>query len=126
MYLKDGEFDYEDITYEYKKDGGPKNITKEKSVSVTDFSFHVEYMYNSKTYTYLTRDPEHVFPPPRVKTSFRIPIQEAFVFDKKGVPIYNATDILKMYEGPHIDFHGETLFLRELNLDDEYEKSEIT
>jgi hypothetical protein len=118
VYLKEGETESEDITYEYKKDGGgAAGILKEKSQDVTDFFFHIEYTYNSKTYMYLTRDPKHVFPPPRVETSFRLPIQEAFVLDTDGAPVYNVTDVLKMYEGPRVDFHGEDLFLRDLNLE---------
>jgi len=120
LYTRDEEYDCEDITCEYKNEGA-KGVLCEKSSDVTDFFFHVEYVYNSKNYVYLTRDPDHVFPPQKVRTSFRLPIKEAFVLDKDGAPVYNVTDILKMYEGPHVDFHGETLFLRDLNLDDEEE-----
>jgi hypothetical protein len=120
FYTRDEESDYEDITYEYKKEG-VKGVMREKSSDVADFFFHVEYVYNSKNYVYLTRDQDHVFPPLKAKTSFRLPIKEAFVIDKDGAPVYNVTDVLKMYEGPHVDFHGETLFLRDLNLDDEEE-----
>jgi len=119
LYVKNGESDCEDITEEYRKEKGPESIMKEKSKDVTDFFFHVEYVYNSKVYVYLTRDPNHVFPPPKVKTSFRLPIKEAFIIDEESVPLYNVTAILKRYEGPHADFHGETLFLRDLNLDEE-------
>ena len=110
---KGADQDVEDVTQEYRK-GGPNQIMNEKSTEVVDFFFRVKYLYNSKQYFYITRSATHVFPPLVPKMAFRLPIKEAFLLDSDNVPMYNITDEIKMYEGPHYDFHGETVSLRDM------------
>ena len=119
IYFKNGEEYVEDITYEYRKDG-PVNIMKEKSSKVVDFLFQIEYLYNSKSYIYATRNPNHVFPPIKGEMKFSLPVNEAFILDSDNVPIYNITKYIKMYEGPHLDFHNETIFIRDMWLTTHY------
>lgn len=103
----------EDITYEYKQDG-PVTVMREKAAEVTDFVFHVTYTFNAKDYVYVTRNPNHVFPPPKTPLLFRVPIKDAFLLDAYGVPVYNVTRDMTMYEGPHTNFHGETIQFRDI------------
>jgi len=109
--------DYEDVTLEYRI-GGAKNVLKDMSPDVTDYFFEILYKVHSKEYVYLTRNPDHVFPPPRPQLSFRLPVQEAFLIDSKGVAVFNITKQVKLYEGPNLDFHGETIRLRDLDIDE--------
>jgi len=114
VYTKEGaEQDTEDVTQEYRR-GGPKQIMNEKSTDVVDFYFRVKYLYNSKQYFYITRSATHVFPPLAPKMTFRLPIKEAFMLDIDNVPMYNITDDIKMYEGPHYDFNNETVLLSDM------------
>ena len=78
--------DYEDVTLEYRI-GGAKHVLKDVSPEVTDYFFEILYKVNSKEYVYLTRNPDHVFPPPRPNMSFRLPVQEAFLMAEPEVPI---------------------------------------
>ena len=111
VYIRDGaDQDVEDVTQEYRR-GGAKQIMNEKSTDVVDFYFRVKYLYNSRQYLYITRNATHVFPPLVPKMTFRLPIKEAFLLDSDNVPMYNITDEIKMYEGPHCDFHDETIQL---------------
>ena len=112
IYIRDGEEQIENITREYRK-YGPIKIIEEKSKEVTDFLFQIEYLYNSKSYVYLTRNPTHVFPPLKREMKFSLPVNEAFILDSDNVPMYNITQYIKMYEGPHFDFHGETILLKD-------------
>ena len=110
VYIREGaDQDVEDVTQEYRQSRGPKQIMNEKSTDVVDFYFRVMYLYNSRKYLYTTRNAEHVFPPLVPKMTFRLPIKEAFLLDSDDVPMYNITNEIKMYEGPHCDFHGETI-----------------
>ena len=115
VYTRDGEVDESDMTVEYKM-YGPKAVLKDTSPDVTDTLFEIEYTYNFKKYVMLTRRPDHVFPPIQGETSFRVPIQEAYLLDTGGAPIENVTKDLKMYEGPNLDFHGETILAKDLKL----------
>lgn len=117
VYVRDGKQDTEDVTLEYTMDGA-QGAMKDMSKDVTDFFFEVYYRFNNASYVYVTRDPNHVFPPPKPAMSFRVPVKEAFLLDSHGVAMYNVTQDIKMYEGPNCDFHGETLHLRDLNLNE--------
>jgi hypothetical protein len=117
-YIRNGEVDTEDITKEYRESGS-KSIMSEKSTEITEFLFRVKYLYNSTSYMYVTRNPDHVFPPPKPKLSFRLPIKEVFLLDSDDVPMYNITDDIRMYEGPYSDFHGETVSFRDMQIDEE-------
>jgi len=117
-YTRNGELDTEDITKEYRKNG-PKDVMTEKSSEITEFLFRVKYLYNSTSYMYVTRNPDHVFPPPKPKLSFRLPIKEVFLLDSDDVPMYNITDDMRMYEGPYFDFHGETVSFCDMQIDEE-------
>jgi hypothetical protein len=115
VYSREDEIDESDMTVEYKM-YGPEGVLKDTSPDVTDAFFEIEYTYNFKKYIMLTRRPDHVFPPVQAETSFRVPIQDAFLLDAEDVPIENVTTRLKMYEGPNLDFHGETIFTKDLKL----------
>lgn len=113
VYVRDGEQDESDMTVEYKV-GGAKYVLEDLSDEVTDFFFEVHY----DKYVYLTRDPNHTFPPKKPPMSFRVPIKEAFLLDSEGVAMTNITGELKKYEGPNCDFHGETIWLRDLDINE--------
>ena len=119
IYIQDGIKLIDDITYEYRK--GQKII---KSPEIIDFLFRVKYFYNNKEYLYLTRNINHVFPPVKKGMSFSLPIKEALILDANNVPIYNVTKHVKMYEGPFGDFHGETILLRDIEI--EFPKIRLT
>jgi hypothetical protein len=112
IYTRDDERDIEDITREYRKNGAV-NIIKDKAQEVTEFLFKIEYFYNSKTYIFLTKNPEHVFPPKR-EMRFTLQVTEASMLDSYGVPLFSMIEHIKKYEGPHFDFHGETILLSDL------------
>jgi len=118
VYMRNEEWDTDDITHEYRK-GGSKEVMSQKSMDVIDFYFKIKYLYNSKQYYFMSRDPDHVFPPPAPKMAFRLPIKEAFLLDSDNVPMHNVTHEIKMYEGPHYDFHSQTISLHDMSLDDE-------
>jgi hypothetical protein len=105
--------DHEDVTYEYRMDG-PKGVLKDMSGEVTEYMFDVTYLYKGKTYVLLSRNPDHVFPPVKPRPSFRLAIKEAFLLDQEDVPFLNVTEDFKQYEGPHLDFHGETIALKDM------------
>jgi hypothetical protein len=113
VYIRNGEKDTEDITVDYKV-YGPKGIVSLKSEEVTEFLFKIQYLYNFKTYVYMTQNPEHAFPPWKPKPSFRIPVKEAFALDIDGVPLRNITKEIKAYEGPFVDFHGEDIVVKDI------------
>ena len=113
VYIRNGEKDTEDITVDYKV-YGPKGIVSIKSEEVTDFVFRIKYLYNFKTYVYMTRDPSHTFPPKKSKPSFRIPVKEAFALDSEGAPLKNITKEIKEYQGPHTDFHDEDIVVSDI------------
>jgi hypothetical protein len=114
-YVRNGEDDEEDVTREYRI-GGAQGVLKDLSPDITDILFEVLYAYNSKRYKYLTHDPNHVFPPKKPGVSFRLPIKEAFLLDAEGAPETNVTEEIKMYQGPDVDFHGETILVRDMDL----------
>ena len=116
IYIQDGIKCIDDITYEYRKG--------EKIIKSPDFLFRVKYFYNNKEYLYLTRNPNHVFPPVKKGMSFSLPVKEAMLLDANNVPIYNVTKHVKMYEGPFGDFHGETILLRDIEI--EFPKIRLT
>jgi hypothetical protein len=117
FYVRDGDQDVEDVTLDYKM-GGTKEVLRDLAGDVTDFFFEVHYKLNDAKYVYVTRDPNHTFPPKKPSMSFRVPIKDVFLLDEKGVAVYNVTKEAKMYEGPHIDFHGETIKLSDLDIHD--------
>jgi hypothetical protein len=102
------------VTVEYKWYGGAKGVLKDTSEDVTDVCFKIVYLYKLKPYMYLTRNADHTFPPTKGTTAFRVPMKEAFTLDEAGAPIHNVTGQLKMYEGPHVDFHGEDHLLSDM------------
>lgn len=117
VYVRDS-FQYsEDTTVEYKM-GGARYVLKDVSRDVTDFFFEVHYTLNGSKYVYVTRDPNHEFPPPKPTMSFRVPIKDAFLLDADGVAMFCITKDAKMYEGPNHDFHGETIHLKDLDIDE--------
>ena len=103
----------DDITYDYRE-SGPKNTMDEMSSNVTDFLFRIKYVYNSKKYIYITRNPNHIFPPIKTGVKFSLPIKEAILLDAEDIPVLNVTDHIKMYEGPNCDFHGEDIRLYDI------------
>lgn len=115
MYERDGEKDSSDVTVEYKYYGGAQTVMNEMSHSIEDFVFYIMYTYKSKSYVYMTRKPDHAFPPAR-SISFRVPVKDARVYSKEGEYIRNYTDRIKMHEGPNADFHGEDILLKDLGL----------
>ena len=130
-YIKKADFLYtkneikllDNVTKEYRK-GGPKNIIDEMTPDIVDFLFRIRYIFKNKEYLYLTRNPNHVFPPTKKGMSFSLPVKEAMLLDNNNVPIYNVTKHVKMYEGPFGDFHGETILLRDIYV--EYPKIRLT
>jgi hypothetical protein len=117
VYVRDDVQDSEDVTLEYKM-GGAQCVLKDASKDVTDMFFEVTYKIGENKYVYVTRDPNHVFPPPKPPMSFRVQIKDAFLLDSSGVAMYCITKEAKMYEGPHYDFHGETIRLRDLDINE--------
>ena len=111
LYSREHYSDYEDITYEYRKDG-TKTVMSELSKNVLAYMFEVTYRCNGKTYILLSSNPDHAFPPQKPKPSFRLPVKEAILLDEYDVPLLNVTEDFKMYEGPYTDFHGETIRLK--------------
>jgi len=113
----------EDITDEYRSIGH-KKLLDEKSSEVTEFVFLIKYLFNHISYVYLTRNPNHVFPPVKNGLTFSIPIKEAILLDEDDVPSCDVTDHVKMYAGPNGDFHGETIRLRDIYV--KYPKLRLT
>jgi len=116
QYDRDGEKDVTDVTVEYKYYGGAKAVLKGTSKDVSDLCFAISYLYKLKPYMYLTRNPDHVFPPLKRSASFKVPVKEAFTLDENDAPIHNVTDTVKLYEGPNVDFHGEDILLCDMNI----------
>ena len=114
--------DEDDVTYEYRHQNGARTVMLNKSERAKDVLFRVTYFHKARKYILLSRNPEHVFPRPSPPVSFRVPIKEAFLIDAAGAPVENVTNEIKMYEGPDVDFHGETIALRDLKLGDEESK----
>jgi len=106
----------DDITHEYRENG-PKSIVDEMSPEVVDFLFRIRYYFNSKKYIYLTRNPNHVFPPKKKGFTFITPIKQAILLDSEDTPLYDVTNHVKMYAGPSHDFHGETIRLRDIEIE---------
>ena len=131
-YIKKADFVYtkneikllDNVTKEYRE-GGPKKIVDEMAPDVVDFLFKIRYIFKNKEYLYLTRNPNHVFPPAKKGMLFSLPVKEALILDANNVPIYNVTKHVKMYEGPFGDFHGETILLRDI-YEIEYPKIRLT
>jgi hypothetical protein len=123
LYIRNDISTSEDITDEYRSIGH-KKLLDEKSSEVTEFVFRIKYLFNHKMYIYLTRNPNHVFPPIKNGITFSIPIKEATVLDDDDVPSYDVTDHVKMYAGPNGDFHGETIRLRDIYV--KYPKLRLT
>ena len=115
VYVREDEQDVVDVTIDYKM-GGTQEVLRDISKDVTDFFFEVHYKLNDAKYVYVTRDTNHTFPPKKPPMSFRVPIKDAFLLDENGVAMYNVTKEAKMYEGPHYDFHCETIRLRDLDI----------
>lgn len=115
LYMRNGIKLLDDITHEYRE--GPKKIVDEMSPDVVDFLFRVRYIFKNKEFVYLTRNPNHVFPPVKKGMSFTLPVKEAMLLDLDGVPVFDVTKHVKMYEGPMGDFHGETILLRDIEIE---------
>ena len=113
LYSREEYSDYEDVTYEYKTEG-PKGVLRGMSKGVIDYVFDVSYTYNGQPYVLLSRDPDHVFPPQKPKPSFRLPIKDVLLLDENDVPVLNVTEDFKRYEGPYLDFHGESVRLKDM------------
>jgi hypothetical protein len=124
LYTSNDVFTAEDITDEYRSIGH-KKLIDEKSEDVTDFVFRIKYLFNHIPYVYLTRNPNHKFPPVKNGVSFILPIKEAILLDANDVPVYDVTNHVKMYAGPNGDFHGETIRLRDI-YEIEYPKLRLT
>jgi hypothetical protein len=123
LYIRNDVLTTDDITDEYRSIGH-KKLVDEKSDEVTDFVFRIKYLFNHISYVYLTRNPNHTFPPVKNGVSFILPIKEAILLDANDVPVYNVTDHIKSYAGPNGDFHGETIRLRDVYV--EYPKLRLT
>jgi len=115
LYMRNGIKLLDDITHEYRE--GPKKIVDEMLPDVVDFLFRIRYIFKNKEFVYLTRNPNHVFPPVKKGMSFTLPVKEAMLLDSDGVPVYDVTKHVKMYEGPMGDFHGETILLRDIEIE---------
>jgi len=124
LYIRNDVSTSEDITDEYRSIGH-KKLLDEKSSEVTEFVFRIKYLFNHISYVYLTRNPNHKFPPIKNGVSFSIPIKEAILLDSNNVPVYNVTSHVKSYAGPNGDFHGETILLRDI-YEVEYPKLRLT
>ena len=130
-YIKKAEFLYtrhgikllDDVTHEYRE-GGPKKVVDVMSSDVFNFLFRIRYIFKNNEYLYLTRNPNHVFPPVKKGMSFFLPVKEALILDSENVPIYDVTKHVKMYAGPYHDFHGENILLRDIEI--EYPKIRLT
>ena len=116
LYIRDGIKQLDNITKEYRE-GGPKKIVDKMAPDVVDFLFRIRYIFKNKEYLYLTRNPNHTFPPVKKGMSFSLPIKEAILLDSDGVPMYDVTFAIKLYEGPHHDFHGESILLRDIEIE---------
>jgi hypothetical protein len=79
---------------------------------VSDITYRVTYMYAGTIYTFVTRNPNHAWPPKKVP-GFNPAIKEAWItmFDDFQD---DATKRVKQFAGPNSDFHGETLHLRDM------------
>ncbi len=115
LYTREGDACVSDVTVDYKHYGGAKGVLKDTSKDVTDVCFKIVYLYKLKPYVYLTRNPDHAFPPKKGAPAFRIPVKEAFTLDENDVAMHNVTRDIKMYEGPHTDFHGEDHLLYDMD-----------
>jgi hypothetical protein len=116
LYIRDGIKQLDNITREYRE-GGPKKIIDEMTPDIIDFLFRIRYIFKNKEYLYLTRNPNHCFPPVKKGMSFSLPIKEAILLDSSGVQKYDVTEHVKMYAGPAGDFHGETILIRDIEIE---------
>ena len=80
----------DDITDEYKQFGCKKTVD-ELSKEVTDFLFRIKYFFNNREYIYLTRNPNHVFPPVKKAITFSLPVKEAILLDEDDKPVKKSS-----------------------------------
>jgi hypothetical protein len=103
----------------YYSQGFLKDIIREAPPGIMNMKIIVKYVYNDLTYIYVTRNPEFSWPPKKVP-GFNPKITKAtyiHVEDKEGLSEY-LTNYIKSYAGPFNDFHGETLTLDDIDIDD--------
>jgi hypothetical protein len=86
-----------------------------------DPKLSIKYLYNGKTYKYITSDiTGHKWPPSRNTSDlkFSIPIAKVWLIDDAGVPIRDVTSKYMRYAGPFGDFWGEMTKLKPYDLFD--------
>lgn len=94
---------------------------------VKDTYLHVDYLYNGKTYEYVTSNLDFVWPPnQQMVTNFKLPIISVVLKDKNDVPVKNITKQIIKCMGPRKDFHGQNVPLKILTDWDDYEYFEFT
>lgn len=112
-------------------DGGVRNTVVPNCVSKT--VYRVKYWYNNRVYTFITTDLHQEWPPTQGDSmTFSLPYVAAWLCDEDDKPVRNVTEKIRRIAGPHADFHGQKVALRDvLYFDDDtlrevYPKLKIT
>lgn len=110
---------------------GVRNTVVPNCVSKT--VYRVKYWYNTRVYTLVTTDLHQEWPPTQGKSmTFSLPYVAAWLCDEDDKPVRNVTEKIRRVAGPHTDFHGQRVALRDVLYFDEdtlrevYPKLKIT
>ena len=107
--------------------GKLRRILRRCPSDVTGFSVEIKYTYNNKMYKLLAYNRVPAWPPiPPADMKFTLPISSAYMIADDGCPIIDVTKCINRYNGPHNNFHGTEIKIRDILFSPAFRRVKIT
>jgi hypothetical protein len=105
-----------------------RRILRRCPSDVTEYSVEIKYTYNRKTYKLLVYNKMPDWPPePPTEMKFTLPIISAYMIaDADDCPMIDVTKCITRYNGPHNNFHGNKIKLRDILYSHTFKRVKIT
>ena len=96
--------------------GKLRRILRRCPSDVTGFRIEIKYTYNQRTYKLLAYNRVPAWPPtPPTEMKFTLPIVAAYMISERDdYPIINVTKCINRYNGPHNNFHGAEIKIKDV------------
>ena len=108
-------------------DGKLRRILRRCPSDVTGFSIEIKYTYNRKMYKLLVYNRVPAWPPiPPPDMKFTLPISSAYMIADDDCPIIDVTKCINRYNGPHNNFHGNEIKIKDILFSPTLKRIKIT
>ena len=104
-----------------------RRILRRCPSDITGFHVEIKYTYNRKTYKLLVYNRVPDWPPiPPSYMKFTVPIRSAYMIADDGNPVRNMTKCINRYNGPHNNFHGSEIKIKDILFSTTHKRLKIT